>query len=59
MALDFGVNLFDILCPAGKPGAHRPRSVNRRRDVMIQTHRLDRTCANNDISRDLPTAQRY
>ena len=61
VALDNGVNVFDIFMPGTEIRESIAKALGpRRKDVIIQGH-IGSTSANKqyDISRDVPTAQKY
>lgn len=60
-ALDCGVNILDVFMPGETVRTHIARAIGKRRsEVLIQGH-LGATDINQqyDISRDMPTVQRY
>ena len=60
-ALENGVNIFEVFMPGKEVRENIARALgNKRRDIMIQGH-IGSTDINQqyDISRDLPTVQRY
>ncbi len=60
-ALDQGINILDVFMPGAEVRGHIAKALgNRRKDMLIQGH-IGSTDVNEkyDISRDLPTVQRY
>ena len=60
-ALDYGVNIFDVFMPGREIRENIAKALGaRRRDVLIQGHIGSTDLSKQyDISRDLPTVQRY